>query len=76
MIDKKWGPFFKENPSQGLCQAVLFNGDEAHTLPLLFEKEKIGMIIDRMGKVPFKEEIPFGFYKMVVSGCIRNCMRY
>jgi hypothetical protein len=62
--------------SSGLCQASVTDNTNSLPIYLLFEPEKIAEIETKLKAVPFKGELTLEFFKMVVAGCIKNCMRY
>jgi hypothetical protein len=61
--------------NQDLYQASVTDGTRSLPIYLLFEHGKIGLIEKSLEAVPFKKDPSLDFFKMVVAGCIRTCMR-
>jgi len=59
----------------GMCQAIVTDSTNLLPIYLLFETEKINAIEKKMKTVTFKKGTTLEFFKMVVTGCIRTCMR-
>jgi hypothetical protein len=60
----------------GMCQALVTDGTALLPIYLLFEPDRISFIEDRLKAVPFKESTTLDFFRMIVAGCIKTCMRY
>ena len=59
----------------GMCQAIVTDSTNLLPIYLLFESDKINAIERKMKTVTFKKGTTLEFFKMVVAGCIRTCMR-
>ena len=59
----------------GMCQAIVTDSTNLLPIHLLFESDKINAIEKKMKTVTFKKGTTLEFFKMVVAGCIRTCMR-
>jgi hypothetical protein len=60
----------------GMCQAIVTDTTEILPIYLLFEQNKIEDIEAKLKMIPYKEPLTLDFFKMIVAGCIRNCLRY
>jgi hypothetical protein len=56
-----------EEHSTGLCQAFI----DGISIPLLFEKQLINEIVFTLKELRLDENIPFEYFKQIVSGCIK-----
>jgi hypothetical protein len=59
----------------GMCQTIVTDSTNLLPIYLLFEPDKIDAIERKMKAVTFKKGATLEFFKMVVAGCIRTCMR-
>jgi hypothetical protein len=63
------------NINSELCRAETTDGTAVLPIHLLFEPEKINIIEKKLRAIRFKKNMTLDFFKMVVAGCIKICMK-
>jgi hypothetical protein len=74
IFENGWVLEFKEMPG-GMFGASVSDGTNEKSIPLLFEKDRISVIEEKMSKLNLKDPT-LEYFRLVVAGCIRISCRY